>query len=318
VRRFAGPCAIALVISLAGRAAQAEGPTPGGTADESSVAEGERYWTAADFVRAHAAFERAYRQTGSLSAGLKSAQALVRLGRLLEAAARYEALISSDVGPGRDADPAAIRQEAATDLQQLLVRIPRLSFAIIGAPSAAVALALNGVQLKSPLPPAGVPVNPGRYLVSGRLKGRTIESYVDLGEGDVTTVTLRFGDPELPPAAGNGSNGLAPNGGLSGRRLVGVVTLGVGMAALVTGGFIGWSALNDEESLADRCPHHRCADTLQSEVDAYEAKKLIALVGMVSGGVLLGAGTLLYFSAPVTPKVGLYLAPGGAGLKGRF
>jgi hypothetical protein len=309
---------MALLISFSGRAARAEAPSPGGTGDESSVAEGERYWTAADFVRAHAAFERAYRQTSSLSAGLKSAQALVRLGRLLEAAERYEALISSDVGSARDADPAAIRQEAATDLQQLLVRIPRLSFAIIGAPSESVALALNGVQLKSPLPAAGVPVNPGRYLVSGRVKGRTIESYVDLGEGDVTTVTLRFGDPELPPAAGNGSNGLGPNGGLSGRRLVGVVTLGVGMAALVTGGFIGWSALNDEDSLGDRCPNHRCADTLQSEVDAYEAKKLISLVGMVSGGVLLGAGTVLYFSAPSAPRVGLYLAPGGAGLKGRF
>jgi hypothetical protein len=318
VRRFVGPCAMALVLSLAGRAVQAEGPVPAGIGDDSSVAEGERYWTAADFVRAHAAFERAYRQTGSLSAGLKSAQALVRLGRLLEAAARYEVLISANFGPGRDADPAAIRQEAATDLQQLLVRIPRLSFAIIGAPARDVVLALNGVQLRSPLPAAGVPVNPGRYLVSGRLKGRTIETYADLGEGDVTTVTLRFGDPELPRAAANGSNGLGPHSGLNGRRLAGVVTLGVGMAALVTGGFIGWSALNDEDSLVDRCPNHRCPDTLQSEVDAYEAKKLIALVGMVSGGVLLGAGALLYFSAPVAPEVGLYLAPGGAALKGRF
>lgn len=282
------------------------------------MAEGDRYWSRLDFVRAQAAFERAYRATGELSAGLKSARALVRLGKLLEASERYQAIISADVGPGRDPDPAAVREEAAVDLQQLLVRIPRLNFAVVGAPPESVGLALNGVRLKSPPPAAGVPLNPGRYLVSGTRKGRTIETHVDLGEGDVTTATLRFGDPDLPQDALSGPRTPDRNGGPRGRRLAGVVTVGVGAAALVTGGFIGWSALRDERSLADRCPDHRCPDRLQSEIDAYEAKKLIALAGMGAGAGLLAVGALLYISAPSQPKVGLYLAPSAAGVRGSF
>jgi hypothetical protein len=62
---------------------------------------------------------------------------------------------------------------------------------------------------------------------------------------------------------------------------------------------------------------------LQSEIDAYEAKKLIALVGVGAGGLLVATGAVLYFSAPSpsappAPRVGLYLTPGAAGLRGTF
>jgi hypothetical protein len=311
-----------LLVVLSAQAGLAEGGDagrgPGAVAASNAMVEGDRYFNENDFVRAHAAFDRAYKGSGSLLAGLKSARALVRLGRLLEAAARYEAIISTETtGPG-EIDPTSARQEAAVDLQQLLPRIPRINVVIVGAKPESVALALNGVHVPSPPPEAGVPVNPGRYLVSGVSGRNTLESYVDVGEGDVSSVTLRFGPPG---GAGDAAANARRESALSGQRLTGVVTMGVGVASLLTGTFIGWSALNDEDSLAQSCPENRCPKRLASEVDAYEAKKLIALVGVGAGGLLLIGGSILYFTAPSTrtePRIGAYAAANGAGIWGEF
>jgi hypothetical protein len=56
-------------------------------------------------------------------------------------------------------------------------------------------------------------------------------------------------------------------------------------------------------------------------VDSYEAKKLIALVGMGAGGLLLATGALLYFTAPSNrerPNVGMFVGPQRAGVWGTF
>lgn len=282
-----------------------------------AMAEAERLVLENDFARAHALFDREYKSTGSLAAGLKSARALVRLGRLLEASARYEELISKDAAGKTERDTTSARQEAAVDLQQLLSRIPRIHVAVVGAQPGSVRIAFNGARVPSPLPEAGVPVDPGRYWVSGFDGKKTVQSEIEVGEGDVTSVTLRFG----PPAIANGPS--APRRGvkLGGQRLTGIVTMGVGVASLLTGTFIGWSALNDEDSLSSRCPEDRCPDRLQSQVDAYEAKKLIALVGVGAGGLLLAGGSILYFSAPSernAGRVGAYASANGLGVWGKF
>jgi hypothetical protein len=293
VKRLAWTLAFpVLVLAAPDGLAQPTGRAP--IVDE-GVVEGDGYFAEADFVHAQAAFERVYRRTGSLVAGLKSARCLVRLGRLLEAAERYEQIISAEVGVRADTDPASARQDAAVELQQLFPRIPRINVTVVGADPRLVAVALNGLRTSSPPPSSGVPVNPGRYLVTGQLGAR--------------------GKPE----ADRRSTG-SQHASLGGVRLAGVVTFGVGVAALVTGGFIGWNALRDESSLAERCPQHRCPAQLKSEVDAYEAKKLMALVGVGAGGVLILSGAMLYLAGPSpdAPRVGAYVAPQGAGVWGAF
>jgi hypothetical protein len=317
VKRLAWTLAFpVLVLAAPDGLAQPTGRAP--IVDE-GVVEGDGYFAEADFVHAQAAFERVYRRTGSLVAGLKSARCLVRLGRLLEAAERYEQIISAEVGVRADTDPASARQDAAVELQQLFPRIPRINVTVVGADPRLVAVALNGLRTSSPPPSSGVPVNPGRYLVTGQLGARTVESYVDVGEGDVGAVSLEFGPALGKPEADRRSTG-SQHASLGGVRLAGVVTFGVGVAALVTGGFIGWNALRDESSLAERCPQHRCPAQLKSEVDAYEAKKLMALVGVGAGGVLILSGAMLYLAGPSpdAPRVGAYVAPQGAGVWGAF
>ena len=115
MKRLAWTLALPVLV-LAAPEARAQSPDRAPVVDE-GIAEGDRYFSEADFVHAQAAFERAYRNTGSLVAGLKSARCLVRLGRLLEAAERYEQIISAQVGAHADSDPASARQDAAIVLK---------------------------------------------------------------------------------------------------------------------------------------------------------------------------------------------------------
>jgi hypothetical protein len=119
---------------------------------------------------------------------------------------------------------------------------------------------------------------------------------VDVGEGDVGAASLEFGPPRGSREAEARASG-SGRSSLSGVRLAGVVTFGVGVASLVTG-----------------------AQRLQPEVDAYEAKKLMALVGVGAGGVLILSGAMLYLAGPSpdAPRVGAYVAPQGAGVWGAF
>jgi len=288
------------------------------------IAEGKRHWKMADYQRAYAAFERAYRASGSLSAGLDSARALVRLGRLVEAARRYEEIVAGDPRGRRGLGPPSVQQDALVELQQLWARIPRIVVTIDGVPQDSVRVALNGRAMGTP-PAAGVPVNPGRHRVTGRFAEQLVETVITVTEGEVQTAALRF----MPdPSAGGGAWPLgsreaqAPPGerSIGLHRVAAYSTLGIGAAALVTAGLVGLSALDDQAELASRCPGARCPQELEPVVDAYEGKKTIALIGFATGAALLGTSLVLHLTAPerARPRVGLGVGAGTAFVWGSF
>ena len=106
-------------------------------------------------------------------------------------------------------------------------------------------------------------------------------------------------------------------------RVVGYVAMGVGGAALLTGGVFGVLALRDEARLSARCPKDTCTPDRQSELDSYESKKLVSGIGLISG-VALGAGGALLFvlssgsGSPDVARGGLYFAGREAGVWGAF
>jgi hypothetical protein len=101
------------------------------------------------------------------------------------------------------------------------------------------------------------------------------------------------------------------------------VALGVGGAALLTGGVFGALAASDQSSLFDACPGGHCPYRLRADVEAYESKKTIATVGLVSGAALIAGGVVLYFSLPASrPRpigaLGATLSARGVGVWGAF
>lgn len=324
-RRALGLWALVLLGPMAASPALAQ--AQGRSQDPAAlIAEGKRHWKMADYARAFAAFDRAYRASGSLGAGLDSARALVRLGRLVEAARRYEEVVAGDPRGRRGLGPPSVQQEALVELQQLWARIPRIVVTIDGAPQESVQVSLNGQAMGTP-PAAGVPVNPGQHRVVGRFSGQVVETVITVTEGEVQTAALRFApDPNGEAGAwllGAAEPGVPGERGIGLHRIAAYSTLGIGAAALITGGLVGLSALEDQAELAERCPGARCPSELEPVVDAYEGKKTIALIGLAAGTAFLGTSLVLHLTAPerprrAVPRVGAGLGLGTAYVWGSF
>ena len=96
---------------------------------------------------------------------------------------------------------------------------------------------------------------------------------------------------------------------------------GIGAAALVGAGVVGFVALQKRSSLYDRCG--KAGTCSQDEVDSVYGLYDISYVAAGIGGALLVTGAVLYFtssSAPAAEEKGVSLSPslGGAVLRGRF
>jgi hypothetical protein len=97
--------------------------------------------------------------------------------------------------------------------------------------------------------------------------------------------------------------------------------MGIGGATLLTGSLFGLLALDDEARLRGQCPAMRCPGNLSSDVDAYESRKTVATVGLLTGATLTATGVVLYLTAPRSERsarVGLVWHGRSAGLWGAF
>jgi hypothetical protein len=121
-----------------------------------------------------------------------------------------------------------------------------------------------------------------------------------------------------PPTASHGSA----------RKLIGIVGVAAGGAALVTGGLVAWAAKSQwDEAFAGPSPHcdamSRCDRAGLDATDGARGKATVA-TALVAGGALLAAGgALLWLTAPSdAPSVSAAVVPvsGGLGLdvNGRF
>lgn len=328
--------AVCLLTAPAGRArAEAGDGPPQGPARE-LWAEGRHFWQAGDYARAADRFDRAYEIDHAPSLGLWGARSLARAGRLVAAAARYQELSRQSLPADASAKDRAAQRDAQSEWQQLLVRIPSVVVTVDGLPKDEVSVSINGEPLPSSSLGLQRQVDPGEVLVRAVGRGGVVEASAELGEGEVKTLRLVFAASapssaspprafersarafeRVPPAVAERS----AFGVGDGRRVVGYVAMGVGGAALLTGTVFALLALEDESRLIEACPDSRCAARLSPDVDAYESRKTVATVGLISGAALAATGFVLYLTAPRAERsatVGLVWLGNAAGLRGSF
>ena len=300
--------------------------------------EGSQFWEAKDYTRAADRFDRAYEIEHTPTLGLWVARSLDRAGRLLAAAARYDELSQQNLPAEASAKDWSAKREAQSERQQLWLRMPSVVVAIDGAPKGDVSVTIND----QPLAPSsiGLPryVDPGVVRVRGTKGEGSVETSVEVAEGEAKTVRLAFNAPRplgprtpRPKARAQGDEASRSRGGEGdpagsahvgdGRRLAGYIAMGVGGAAFLTGSVFGLLSLDDQSRLKSECPVSRCPAGLASDVDAYESRKTIATVGLLSGAVLTATGVVLYLTAPRgerSARVGVYWLGQSAGLRGAF
>jgi hypothetical protein len=280
---------------------------------------GVEAFQAGDFAGARERLEKAFALLKAPSLGLWSARALAKTGRLVQASERYREVMGLAVSTGDVAIQKQAQQDAARELAELTPRIPRLQIEIRGARASDVSVTIDAAPVRSARPGEPLPLDPGRRAIEGRHGGQTVRTEVMLSEKQLATVELRFIETAaIGPAASSAGGGKS-------LRTLGWVALGVGGAGLATGAAVGISLLADREhfSSSDDCVGgNRCGPEERSRVNAYNDKRIISGVTLISGGVLAAAGAYLVFfrAAPAaeSPRLGLAVGPSALALYGRF
>ncbi|HET9932046.1 MAG TPA: hypothetical protein VFQ35_15190 [Polyangiaceae bacterium] len=285
--------------------------------------EGQQAYQSGDYVRAADRFDRAYELERVPPLGLWVARSLMQAGRWVDALDRYREVADQSLPSDASSRDWAARRVAKLERQQLLPRVPNVIVLLAGAPSSEVTVEVNGTFLPSEFLGIARAVDPGPVRVHGEHGKQTADANIDIAEGETRTVQLSFAEP--PPKrepARSVAPPLRPSSRGEVQRVVSFVAVGVGGAALLTGGVFATLAAGDEGRLLRDCPMSRCPASYRSNVETYESKKTVATVALWSGAALATAGLVLYFtlpkSTPSSRALGAFWAGSHAGVWGRF
>jgi hypothetical protein len=302
--------------------------------------EGLSSYDAGDYQGALTRFEQAYALYPVPTLALYSARALAKLGRLTQAADRYQQAMSMKLPSDAPEQFRQAQTDATNERAELVQRIPRLRVQVVGADPASTPLTVDGVAVPSSELSAGHPLNPGAHAVSGRSGEQVVSMNVALQERETKTIVLEFKAPEAaappppvtptpmgpgPAPPPSGAPPQADKGG-SGQRTLGWVVLGLGGVGLGVGAVTGLMATSKKSDLETHCVGDlsHCPPSVASDVDQYNNLRTVSTIGFIAGGVGVAGGLILVLTAPsssapqhtgsVTPWVGV----GSAGVRGWF
>jgi hypothetical protein len=264
---------------------------------------------AGQLVRAHALLHRAYALFPVPTIALMDARALKEMGRLVEAAERYELARRSVLdADSSDAFKAAMK-DADREVAKLRPRIPLLTIRVRAADPSAVEVRLDGRAVPVPLIGVRQPVDPGKHqLELFRGPQRLAQRTVVLDEGEERAIVM---DSE-------GTSHEESDG--SSQRTWGYVALGVGGAGLISGVAAGLVMLDKKSSLDNVCTTS-CPPAAQNDLDTFRTARTTSFIGYGVGIAAIGAGAVLLLTAPSSPseaRLSPVLGPRQVGLRGTF
>jgi hypothetical protein len=244
--------------------------------------------------------------------------AFERMGRLVEAADRYE---QARVTPAEAGRPEAFVKAAAhaeERLGTLLPRIPRLSVSVDGVVTEDedLEVSIDERPLSKELigPAVAQPINPGRHVIRASYGGAPAASKeIELREGEKRSVVLDVDPSTRPSSLGT---------------TLGWTSIGLGAAGVVTGIVAGAIMLNEKATLDQGC-QPTCPEDLRDEHTAFHNARTVSFVGWGVGIAGLALGTTLLLSAsepeqpsgraqPQTARLDAVVGPASIALRGRF
>ncbi len=259
----------------------------------------------------------------------ENAQDLQHAGKLRDARARLAVCVA-------DTCPGAVREDCAQRLAEVDKAMPTVVFDAkdaAGNDVSAVRVTMDGQALAERLVGTPIPIDPGEHHFVFDAEGmRTAEKTLVLHEGDRDRrelIVMQISAPVAGSAAPTQPAGPAAADDGSTRRMVGLALGGAGVVGALVAGIEGIASNNTyTNALRDNCgstaPEHFTQRTAcnQTGVDAVgnaHTQATISTIAFIGGAAFLGAGAVIYFTAPkgdrvsVVPSVG----PGTAALNVR-
>jgi hypothetical protein len=260
-----------------------------------------------DYAQACSRFQESQRLEPAGGTAFNLAACFEKLGRVASAWKTYrEAAERLPTGDAR----ARMSEEQARALE---ARLPKLTLRA-GPSSEAVEVELNGVALGAATLGLALPVDPGEQRIVVRASGREPrELTVIVAEGESKEVVLSPGEPLAPGGAESAAAKPAPaspppaDGG-SGRRTLGWVVGGVGLAGLTVSLVTGVMVLDKKSTVDDECTNDTCSSTGAEAASSGRTLSTVSTAAFIVGAAGLGVGAYLLLTAPsgtATARVGV-------------
>jgi len=229
--------------------------------------------------------------------------------------------------------PAEVRQECMRRIDEVNSAAPTIVLAVknpAGKELVAVKVTVDGQVVADHLDGSALPIDPGAHEFTFEASGLpSLTETIVLHEGEKDrreVVVLGGGAAPGPHHAGGEATTAesgpaeAPEGTGSGRRVIGLVTGGVGIAGIAAGAILGEVASSDWKKAQSECPTHAgCSPQAMSDRSSAVTMATASTVSFIAGGVLAAAGVTLFLTAPKsTTTVGLQVWPGGLAVGGGF
>lgn len=244
-----------------------------------------------DFAQACAKFRESNRLDPAVGTVFNLADCEEKQGHLAQAWTLFQEVVQKL--PESDERHAIAAKRAAA----LEPRLPRLTLRLAPNAPAGTRVVRDGTELGSASFGSALPLDPGTHRLVVDADGREPKEFVvTLGERESRALEVMPGPARaeqgpvapLPPEPSSGS----------GRKTLGYVLAGVGVAGLVTGIVAGVMVLGDKSTVDANCDDDKRCNA--EGLDAAERGKtmgIVTTVGLVTGAVGLGAGTYLIVSA---------------------
>jgi hypothetical protein len=280
-------------------------------------------YEAGHYEEAFDKLEKSYTVARVPTLGLWSARALHKLGRWLEAEARYEEAVTLPLPEVDTATQQQAQQDAQTELTALKPTIPQLVIQLEGATLEQLRITIDGKVVNSTQTLHRL--NPGTHHIEGDRGDARQAVDVQLAPRDNRTVLLRFPAPGAALADAPG-----PTFEMSSEEDSGGWLRPAGWASMVLGGAgvaVGTVGLvlavqkKDEIDHNDNCNGRACATTERDLVDSYDSRRNLSTVGFVAGTALLAVGvTALVLSSGGSedPSAEAIISPSFTGVRGTF
>lgn len=264
---------------------------------------------AGNVVDALAMFEAIPKEQRDFNTRLHIASCKRKLGRMLDSAKEYEAIVADPTADG------PTKETAQSDLDTVVAATPRIRVKL-AATASDVSVTIDGVAVAAPADRA---VDPGTHVVTGaRAGGKVFERTVQLAEGTRVDVLVDAPAATVAAAPSAAASPAAASGGIdtgSPRWTAGWIGAGVGVAALGVG---TWALLRiptlekERDDLAlqgDRAADDRASDA--------RSMQTIARIGYGVGAVAIGTAAFFFLTTPRrSASTALHVAPTVAGAWG--
>lgn len=286
--------------------------------------------------------EKAYRVLKVPSVALWSARALVKQGKLVDAAERYREASRLTFAGGDQSIQEQAQKDAAQELEELSSRIPSVRFVIEGGPVDEGSVTIDDVSVPSALLDEERPVNPGTHRISATRGGERFEESVSLNEGEKRRVIIKLDGSPSGSASGAGSAASAPTPAAAAaadasgpqpspqrtQRTLAIVAFGAGGLGLAVGAGAGLMAIGNRNELERNpaCRGDECLKSVATDVESFRTLRTVSTIGFVAGGALAATGLVLWFTQPTSsqhggaspPRLACRVSPGFVSLHGSF